>query len=1258
MLSVNKDFIPMHESRNPYAKAEATNIVPALDEFVAFGHSPELTVLRGSDAPLSTAQLDATAKVYAQTQGNEDQATLTAEFVTYAHDLDEMIDGSGPLSREQLAEAARHFASHEPTPGTANRKNSKTTSETKNASFEAFVQENLKFSGDNVKQSKNDTFSLVTFGNTAEMAKSNDEQPRRSLSELSEAFVAANKTKHVELYENKEFFPEGHKKAGLGTGVDMIPRRVTVGRHETAIDEILTEIAENFAVSAHKGISEDRILTALVSMDKKLKLSVKDFSKFTNKYYAALDILGGIPNATDTDDDLENEKTAKPTVQMPKSAKSAEKPAEPTTNVTDIFRNVHALQEAPAELAVEETPADVPVEETAPVAEPATVQEPEASEPAVESIDEPVDAAETAEVVAKNIGDFKPIEQIVEPEQRTRSYEGSIPLHLRERAVYARAKANAEKKNSTSVPVETAPEAAPISRIMPVQDLFASLASTAEVPATEPANNEKVKQYSFEVGLAEHAEYGEDTALIDEDMKLYGVFDGMGSGLNPKFASQLAADTVKELFANAPEATSIEEVHALMQEAFKLIREYITNDPNNSNEVTTATIIKLIETEKDGLVLVLGQAGDSRAFVFNAATGTYTSIAEDQSEGNRIHNGLGKSQGTWPRVKDQFAFYAKNKDGDASILICSDGITGDWDYQFLSEAEMLQAFSMPTAAEAAQEFINVSKKHDDKTAIVINIKQIEGTEAGSTAEGAPAADAVQPVEGPAEVGEPVEAVKAPTVVDPPVAEAAQAESDPVEEEPQPILNESAGHTPEPLEPGELSLEVLSKKNVDEIIKAIKAVIWTNLEKGIAYDLVMGSTKEPTELLSLTKDAIAIAARNAASDEGDALARTLPESNHKLNAMLMNVQNEFIDFAKKEEVNDRRAKWEAARGPESRSMIASLAKVELVELKKIRDTKGSLMGHFLDADGKLTEKGKELVTKLNQAAEIEVRQVDAPADESNKAREDYEKAVKARNDLVNELVAQTQADIFTFMKNRNVATDEDRKAWGVDKKHGHDDQESHPLSPEEEKVKLDAARLEVEQMVEDIMFTIPGSTEKAALDNIYKAQKQKAGNKVDFDSTLTGQVLLKMKTEALNKAPVEVLPVIDVPSLEKTDAETIRELRKKAYIEIQEDIEARKVMNPTASKLEVIDEVFAELKKAHIEENRYIQFSNTTIYRALMQAITEAIIVDKGYLGKLTSLQSLEINNEVKERMAALEKSTEEGPAQSIRSRILNRLISK
>lgn len=206
----------------------------------------------------------------------------------------------------------------------------------------------------------------------------------------------------------------------------------------------------------------------------------------------------------------------------------------------------------------------------------------------------------------------------------------------------------------------------------------------------------------------------QDTVLIDEENGLFGVFDGMGGqGGNPAAASKAAADSVKESLQDL-QAGNIDELNQAMIAALEKASTDVKK--NGENGSTVATFIKLINVEGKNYMGV-AHAGDTRMFIYSKRTNTFRSITTDQSRGNTVYNGLPRGENS-----DSNEYHLIEVSPDDRIMICSDGITGDFQDQFLSDDEFKQAFGEQSPQACAEAFRRASKKNDDKSIVVVDVK--------------------------------------------------------------------------------------------------------------------------------------------------------------------------------------------------------------------------------------------------------------------------------------------------------------------------------------------------------------------------------------------------------------------------------------------------------------------------------------------------------------------------------------------------------
>ena len=129
---------------------------------------------------------------------------------------------------------------------------------------------------------------------------------------------------------------------------------------------------------------------------------------------------------------------------------------------------------------------------------------------------------------------------------------------------------------------------------------------------------------------------------------------------------------------------------------------------------TTASIVKLTKNQNK-LFLAWVSIGDSRVYVRNI-NNPLMMLSRDESSGIYIDNCIGNEK----------HFHGVSQEGlmeitgGSEIVIVSDGVIGSTESESLKLGDLDNALkSSKTAQEAADELIKISKKADDKTAIVI-----------------------------------------------------------------------------------------------------------------------------------------------------------------------------------------------------------------------------------------------------------------------------------------------------------------------------------------------------------------------------------------------------------------------------------------------------------------------------------------------------------------------------------------------------------
>ena len=253
----------------------------------------------------------------------------------------------------------------------------------------------------------------------------------------------------------------------------------------------------------------------------------------------------------------------------------------------------------------------------------------------------------------------------------------------------------------------------------------------------------------------------EDNFLINDEINLYVVADGMGGHVGGEFASQIAVTTIEEVIQNVevdPEATrpdwgalgsavaiSGEKLKYAIRLAGKRIFDR-TNDEPELRGMGTTTVAMLFDQNK----VFLAHVGDSRAYLIRAST--VAQVTEDHSlvneqirlglitreaaRNHKLKNIITRSVGYQEDVEIDTIVRPVEK-GDRFVL-CSDGLSN-----LVEENEILEvvggAQSTETAAQKLIDLANSRGGDDNITLIIAQVDELdpeaeysrEGTQTGT-----------------------------------------------------------------------------------------------------------------------------------------------------------------------------------------------------------------------------------------------------------------------------------------------------------------------------------------------------------------------------------------------------------------------------------------------------------------------------------------------------------------------------------------------
>ena len=203
----------------------------------------------------------------------------------------------------------------------------------------------------------------------------------------------------------------------------------------------------------------------------------------------------------------------------------------------------------------------------------------------------------------------------------------------------------------------------------------------------------------------------EDSYFVRPDQQMYGVFDGAGGMQGGRVASQLVENVVREFSDNY-----ILESGANLAYVLNVADERVSKDENAG--ASTAVLVKIIQHE-GRTKLAYASVGDSRIYIVDK-NNNVRQITRDEGEGSFIWNAIGAKRDDLVQGGSCAEQYGEVElhQGDR-VVLCSDGITGDYGSDLMSNRELGFIMSRSTdALEASKNLIASARKNDDRTAIV------------------------------------------------------------------------------------------------------------------------------------------------------------------------------------------------------------------------------------------------------------------------------------------------------------------------------------------------------------------------------------------------------------------------------------------------------------------------------------------------------------------------------------------------------------
>jgi serine/threonine protein phosphatase PrpC len=233
----------------------------------------------------------------------------------------------------------------------------------------------------------------------------------------------------------------------------------------------------------------------------------------------------------------------------------------------------------------------------------------------------------------------------------------------------------------------------------------------------------------------------EDAFVIDDDMGLYVVADGMGGHAAGEIASREAVeqissmvrrdyDRVEKFIHEGPTASNVRAVQRLVESAIQMATYMVfaiaENDPNQKGMGTTVSVLLLM-----GRHAVLGQVGDSRIYLVRSdhayqLTEDHTLVAWQLKQGiiSEAEAALSPHKNVITRAvgsRDYVQVDTQTLEigpGDR-FLLCSDGLHG---YVEREELPEILGLDLDTAVPRLIDLANARGGRDNITAVAVELK--------------------------------------------------------------------------------------------------------------------------------------------------------------------------------------------------------------------------------------------------------------------------------------------------------------------------------------------------------------------------------------------------------------------------------------------------------------------------------------------------------------------------------------------------------
>lgn len=236
--------------------------------------------------------------------------------------------------------------------------------------------------------------------------------------------------------------------------------------------------------------------------------------------------------------------------------------------------------------------------------------------------------------------------------------------------------------------------------------------------------------------------HNEDNFLINEEMRLFVVADGMGGHNGGEYASAICVNTVEEIVENMDYGdiqiedaeTSIELVQEKLSYALRLAGRRIYERAAESQEfhgMGTTAVALLLDKER----AYVAHVGDSRLYLMRGDTVSQLTedhsfvakqvkagvLTEEEAKNHRMRNVIYRSLGYQEDVEvDVMTVDIKSKD---IFLLCSDGLSGH-----VEDREMYEHVMSHRPQDAARRMVDLACERGGDDNITVVVLAVEPSE--------------------------------------------------------------------------------------------------------------------------------------------------------------------------------------------------------------------------------------------------------------------------------------------------------------------------------------------------------------------------------------------------------------------------------------------------------------------------------------------------------------------------------------------------